>query len=182
MARNVVELAPTRSTRHSPAAAPFGMPAAPALVVRKQPSRRADVHGNMDLQVTKLLLQAISAIFRSESWGCATCSSWRSSPPRCSCEAGRAGRGGAAAARCRMLQKIKQSLLLIFCSILQRTELAPSGRYYDFDSFVEAFAARSSAATGSAGAHAAAAHVRSMPRWRSAGAWLTRLVLVPLLS
>jgi hypothetical protein len=168
MARNVVEPAPTRSTRRSPAAAPFGMPEAPALVVPTQPTRREYVNDNVLCKFTNLVLQAFSAIFRSESWGCTTCSSWRSSPPQCSCEAGRAGRGGAAAACCRKLQKIMQSVLMNFCSILQRVLLEPSGRYYDFGAFVEAFAARSSAAAGSAGAPAAAAHVRAVPRGRCA--------------
>ena len=112
---------------------------APAIVVRKQPSRLADVHGNVVLQVTKLLLQAISAIFRNESWGCATCSSWRSSPPQCSCGAGRAGRGCAAAAWCNMLPFFMQTVLMIFRSFLQRVRLVLPGSWTMNECVVEAF-------------------------------------------
>ena len=99
---------------------------APAIVVPTQPQRREYVHSNVLCKFTKLLLQAFSAIFRSTSWGCTTCSSGRFSPTQYSCDAGRAGRGGAAAAGCRKLQKIMQSVLMDFCSFLQHVLLEPS--------------------------------------------------------
>jgi hypothetical protein len=136
-----------------------------ALVMPTQPTRRASVHSNVVVQITNSLLQLIFAIFRSESWGCAMSSSRRSSPPRCSCGAGRAGRGRDVAQVSNKLCIFTNLLLKVCFHFLQRVLLVPSGRYFDVDSFVEAFAARSSAAAGSAGAHAAAAHVRSLPRW-----------------